>query len=152
MNRERVQRYISDHAQFGNVRFQGPHRPLRQPIGITGFGGVQRLHFGRRHRKQRHGGNTERRQLLRFAQQLVNGQPGHARHGRHRFAAVFTLNDEQRLNQISRGKRRFSRQSAREVITAHSAQASARKLAGHNLREAGHGGILQYDRISGITA
>ena len=126
---KRVERHVGNHAQFGEMRLERPHRPLRQTFGVIGLLGVQRLCFRRRDRKQRHRRHAQLAQVSACAQQ-VDAHARYARHRGHRLALVPAFDHEQRLNQIGDRELGLPRQPAREVIAAHPARAGAGKTSG----------------------
>ncbi len=106
---------------------QGTGGALGDPVGVPGFGGVQGLEFQRGHREQRQRRNAQLDPVRGLFQQQINGQALDARHRGDGFATVFTVQHEDRQDQIIDGQYVFTDQTTRKIIAAVAAQAGCRK-------------------------
>ena len=83
-----IQRHVGDDAQLGEALLERADGALGQAVLVPGRGGVERLGLGRGDREQHDGRDLQRHRLFGRAQQLIDGQPLHAGHGRHGGAAL----------------------------------------------------------------
>jgi len=127
---EGVQRDVGDHAQFGQGRLQGPHRPLGQAVGIPGLGRVQALLLRGNHREQGQGGDAQFQADRGLAQQLVHAQAFDPRHRCDRLAPALALADEDGIDQVVGGQPVLAHQAAREGVAAHAPGAHGGKGSG----------------------
>ncbi|MNV48231.1 hypothetical protein D3C71_1401270 [compost metagenome] len=124
---ERVQRDVGDHPQLRETCTQGTRGTLGDAVRVPGLRRVEGLEFGRRHRKQGDGRNTQLDPTGRLFQQQVDGQALDARHRGHRFATVLTVQHKYRQNQVIGGQDVFTYQTTRKLVTTIATQASCRK-------------------------
>ncbi len=117
----RIQRDIGDHAQLRKTFFQRGHCARHQTFGIDGFAPVRCFQCAFNRRKQRNCRNPGLETAVGMAQQLVDGVALHPRHRIHGDSAVFTVDDEHRIDQIIRGQTVFAHQAPRKLVLAHAA-------------------------------
>jgi hypothetical protein len=81
------------------------------------------------HREQSDGRNLEFHASLGLHEQPVDGQALDAGHGRHRFAAILSVDNEYWIDQVIGGQSVLSNQPARKIVVAKPAHPPAREFS-----------------------
>ncbi len=127
MGGKRIEGHIGDDAKGREFLLDRPHRLLRDPFGIPGLAGVQRLLLGRSDGEKCDGRDPEPDQRLAFAQQFVHRYPFDARHGSDRLPLFSALDHEHGVNQRVHGELRFAHEPTGELVAPHAPHPNLRK-------------------------
>jgi hypothetical protein len=114
----------------GKRFFQRCDRARHEPLGIESFAAIDGLEA-----LLDHGERAERRMRsfrhcsgdLQAA--LSTGHALHARHGSHFLSTVFTVEDEDRIDEIVRRQHVLAHQAARKIVAPHASHAHRRERA-----------------------
>ena len=100
-----------------------------QPARIERFAAVVGFQLGLDDRTKRERRDAELQALLGDRQQLVDRHPLHAGHGSHFLRAGFSVQHEDRIDEIPRDECGLAHQAARELVAPHAPHPHCREAA-----------------------
>ena len=128
---EWIQRDVGHDAQAGEFLLERLHHPWHQAGRIERFAAVGRFEGCIDDRKQGHHRYAQCDALLRHRHQQVKAQTFNAGHGCNSFAAFFSIEHKDGVDQIMRRQRVFTNQVASEFITPQTPGAANGKGGGN---------------------
>jgi hypothetical protein len=122
-----IERDVRNDAKIGKCLFHGPHRLLRNALGIPGLARVDALLGIADIREQRDRRDLEPHQGFAFPQQLVHREPLDTGHGTHRLPLSAAFHHEHGVNQRVHRDLGFAHETSGKLVAAHAPQAAFRK-------------------------
>ncbi len=121
-----AQAHIGDYQQIGNRLFDCTDGLLHDSFIQVSLA-PDRV-FVLRYAEQYHCGDSESVDFLAFAHRAIDRQLRDTGHGRDRLCLVFSRSDKERVDKISRLKRRFANQVSQFVISTQSSRPISREI------------------------
>src|SRR5579859_3947615 len=123
-----IKRDIGDDTQLRKSLLQRPDGCRGEAFRIEGLARIGGSETIVDHREQCDGRNSELHTPLRLLEQAVDGQAFHARHGRHRFTAILSIDNKYGKYEVIGRQAVLTHQPTRKIIVAHPAHPSTREL------------------------
>ena len=126
----RIERHVTDETQLRETLLQLAGGALEQTLRIPGLAGILGLHRAIHRREQGQRRDTQRHALLAQLHQLIDRQPLHPRHRRHRLAHALPLDDKGDHDQVGDGKHVLAHEGTGEGVATHAAHANGGEAHG----------------------